>query len=176
MTRADAVRALRSGPYARLGVTIAAIVFAADQLTKLLVLHALKLELGERYTVTPFLDFVLTYNRGISYGLLPQEGELGRWALVVLSLAAAALFAVWMIRAQSWIVAVSLGLLVGGAVGNALDRMVYGAVADFVSLHGFGWYWYVFNLADAAIVAGVVGLLYDAFTGSVTKSPPSGRS
>jgi signal peptidase II len=176
MTRADAVHSLRSGPYARLGVAVAAIVFAADQLTKLLVLHALKLELGERYTVTPFLDLALTYNRGISYGLLPQEGELGRWALVALSLAAAGLFAVWMVRAQSWIVSVSLGLLVGGAVGNALDRMVYGAVADFVSLHGFGWYWYVFNLADAAIVAGIIGLLYDALTGSVTKSPPSGRS
>ena len=119
---------------------------------------------------------MLTYNRGISYGLLPQDGELGRWALVALSLAAAVLFAVWMVRAQSWVVAVSLGLLVGGALGNALDRMVYGAVVDFVSLHGFGWYWYVFNLADAAIVAGVVGLLYDAFMGSVTKSPPSGRS
>ena len=176
MTRADVVRALRPGPYARLGVTTAAIVFAADQLTKLLVLHGLRLDLGERYAVTPFLDLVLTYNRGISYGLLPQDGELGRWALVALSLAAAGLFAVWMVRAQSWVVAVSLGLLVGGALGNALDRMVYGAVVDFVSLHGFGWYWYVFNLADAAIVAGVVGLLYDAFMGSVTKSPPSGRS
>jgi signal peptidase II len=176
MTRADTVRGLRPGPYARLGVTIAASVFAVDQLTKLLVLHGLKLDLAERHAVTPFLDLVLTYNRGISYGLLPQDGELGRWALVALSLAAAVLFAVWMVRAQSWVVAVSLGLLVGGALGNALDRMVYGAVVDFVSLHGFGWYWYVFNLADAAIVAGVVGLLYDAFMGSVTKSPPSGRS
>jgi signal peptidase II len=176
MTRDAALALLRTGPYARLGFTIAAGIFATDQLTKLLVLHVLKLEFGERLTVTPFLDLVLTYNRGISYGLLPQEGELGRWALVGLSFAAAALFALWMMRAQSWIVATSLGLLVGGALGNALDRMVYGAVVDFVSLHGFGWYWYVFNLADAAIVAGVVGLLYDAFKGSVTKSPPSGRS
>jgi signal peptidase II len=170
------VRTLRPGPYARLGATTAAAIFAADQITKLLVLHGLRLDLGERRAVTPFLDLVLTYNRGISYGLLPQEGELGRWGLVVLSFLAAALFAVWMVRAQSAIVALSLGLLVGGAVGNALDRMVYGAVVDFVSLHAFDWYWYVFNLADAAIVAGVVGLLYDAFTGSVTKSPPSGRS
>src|SRR5688572_9215764 len=107
MTRADAVRALRPGPYARLGIATAAIVFAADQLTKLLVLHGLRLDLAERLTVTPFLDLVLTYNRGISYGLLPQDGELGRWALVALSLAAAALFALWMVRAQSWVVAVS---------------------------------------------------------------------
>jgi signal peptidase II len=176
MTRADVVRALRPGPYARLGVTTVAVIFAADQITKLLVLHGLRLDLGERRAVTPFLDLVLTYNRGISYGLLPQEGELGRWGLVALSFVAAALFAMWMVRAQSTVVALSLGLLVGGAVGNALDRMVYGAVVDFVSLHAFDWYWYVFNLADAAIVAGVIGLLYDAFTGSVTKSPPSGRS
>ena len=126
--------------------------------------------------MTRFFDLVLTYNRGISYGLLPQDGELGRWALVILSLAAATLFTIWMLRSRSMIVVTALGLLVGGALGNALDRMVYGAVVDFVSLHAFGWRWYVFNLADAAIVAGVIGLLYDATMGSATKSPPSGRS
>ena len=126
--------------------------------------------------MTPFFDLVVTYNRGISYGLLPQEGELGRWALVVLSLAAAVLFTIWLLRSRSVIVVTALGLLIGGALGNALDRMAYGAVVDFVSLHAFGWRWYVFNLADAAIVAGVIGLLYDAITGSATKSPPSGRS
>jgi signal peptidase II len=176
MTRVSAVANRRLGPHAGLGAAIAAGTFLADQATKLLVLYGLELGLGDRLVLAPFADLVVTYNRGISYGLFPQDGELGRWALALLSVAAATLFAVWMLQSRSPVVVVALGLLVGGALGNALDRMVYGAVVDFVSLHAFGWYWYVFNLADAAIVAGVVGLLYDAVTGSVTKSPPSGRS
>jgi signal peptidase II len=161
---------------ARLGFAIVAAIFLADQATKLLVLHGLQLGPGERLVVTPFLDLVITHNRGISYGLFPQDSEFGRWLLVALSLAASLLFTVWLVRAPSRLVAVALGLLVGGALGNALDRTLHGAVIDFVSLHAFGWYWYVFNLADAAIVAGVLGLLYDALAGGVTKSPPSGRS
>jgi len=137
------------------------------------VLHGLELQENERLVVTPFLDLVLTYNRGISYGLFQQDGELGRWFLTAVKLGAAVLFAVWMAKAQSRLIAVALGFLIGGALGNAMDRIVYGAVVDFASLHAFGWRWYVFNLADAAIVAGVVGLLYDALKGSVTKSPPS---
>ena len=73
----------------------------------------------------------------------------------------------------SRLVAAALGLLIGGAIGNAVDRAIHGAVVDFVSLHAFGWRWYVFNVADSAIVAGVVGLLYDAVFGGATKRPPS---
>jgi signal peptidase II len=170
MTRA------RFGPHAGLGLVIVAAIFVADQALKLLVLRGLELRPGERRELAPFLDLVLTYNRGISYGLFPQHNEFGRWALVVLSLAAAVLFSIWMLSARSRIVVAALALLIGGALGNALDRMLYGAVVDFVSLHALGWRWYVFNLADAAIVAGVIGLLYDAVRGSATKSPPSGRS
>jgi signal peptidase II len=166
----------RLGPHIGLGFTIAIAIFLADQATKFLVLRGLELRLGERLELTPFLDFVLTYNRGISYGLFQQDSESGRWLLVALSVVAAALFTFWMTRTHSRLVAVSLALLNGGAVGNALDRMVYGAVVDFVSLHALGWHWYVFNLADTAIVAGVLGLLYDAIVVGVTKSPPSGRS
>lgn len=163
-------------PHLRFGIALAASVFLADQALKLFVLYGLGLQLGQPIEVTPFLDLSLVYNRGISYGLFQQDGELGRWFLVALKLAAAVLFAVWMARAPSRIVAASLGLLIGGALGNALDRVVYGAVIDFVSLHAAGWRWYVFNLADAAIVAGVAGLLYDAVKGGVTKSPPSASS
>jgi signal peptidase II len=163
----------RSGAYVRLGMTVALAVFVADQALKVYVLHGLDLLTRERIVVAPFFDLVLTYNRGISYGWFQQDGELGRWFLTAVKVAAAVLFTVWMTRAQSRLVAVALGFLIGGALGNALDRVLYGAVVDFVSLHAFGWRWYVFNLADAAIVAGVVGLLYDALKGSVTKSPPS---
>ncbi|MEX0590133.1 MAG: signal peptidase II [Xanthobacteraceae bacterium] len=168
--------ASRLGPHIGLGFTVAVAIFLADQATKLLVLRGLELRLGDRLVLTPFLDLVLTYNRGISYGLFQQESESGRWLLVTLTLVAAVLFTFWMSRTHSRLVALALALLIGGAIGNALDRMVYGAVVDFVSLHAFGWRWYVFNLADTAIVAGVLGLLYDAITGSATKSPPSGRS
>ena len=157
-----------------LGMAIAAVILVGDQLSKFFVLHGMELGFGERLAIAPFIDILLTFNRGISYGLFQQDGEFGRWLLVCLKLAAAGLFAFWLARSQSRLVAVSLGLLIGGAIGNALDRMVYGAVVDFVSLHAFGWRWYVFNLADTAIVAGVLGLLYDAVKGSVTKSPPSG--
>jgi signal peptidase II len=157
----------------RFGTALAVAVFLADQALKLFVLYGLDLQLGAPIAVAPFLDLSLVYNRGISYGLFQQDGEFGRWFLVALKLVAAVVFAVWMARAASRIVAASLALLIGGALGNALDRIVYGAVIDFVSLHAAGWHWYVFNLADAAIVAGVAGLLYDAVKGSVTKSPPS---
>jgi signal peptidase II len=166
----------RSASLALFGYALVAATFVADQALKFWVLHGLELRPGDRLELAPFLDLVLTYNRGISYGLFPQYSDFGRWALVTLSLAAAVLFTIWMLSTRSRIVVASLALLIGGAIGNALDRTVYGAVVDFVSLHAFGWRWYVFNLADAAIVAGVVGLLYDAATGSATKSPPSGRS
>jgi signal peptidase II len=160
----------------RFGLTLAAVILALDQITKAGVLYGLELQLGERRIVTPFLDLVLTYNRGISYGLFQQDGELGRWFLVALKLGAAVLFVFWLRRAEGRLVAASLGLLIAGAIGNAVDRILHGAVIDFVSMHALGFYWYVFNLADIAIVAGVLGLLYDAGKGSVTKSPPSGST
>ena len=152
-----------------LGLATAAATLAADQASKWFVLRGLRLGSGDVLTVNPFFDLVLAMNRGISYGLLPQDGELGRWILVMVNLAAASLFVLWLGRARSGLLAVALGLLVGGALGNAIDRATYGAVVDFISLHALGWRWYVFNVADAAIVAGVVGLLYDALSGRATK-------
>jgi signal peptidase II len=160
------------GPCSSFGLAVAVATLLADQASKLIVLRGLDLKLGNALFVTPFLDLVLTLNRGISYGLFPQDSEFGRWLLVALNLAAAAFFTFWIAGTSSRLVAVALGLLIGGALGNALDRAIYGAVVDFISLHAFGWRWYVFNLADSAIVAGVVGLLYDVI--HATKSPPSG--
>jgi signal peptidase II len=152
-----------------LGLLVAAVTFVADQGTKLFVLYGLKLGAGEIVTVTPFFDLVLAMNRGISYGLLPQDSEFGRWILVMVNLAAAGFFCLWLRRSRSTLLAITLGFLIGGALGNAVDRAAYGAVVDFISLHALGWRWYVFNLADAAIVAGVFGLLYDAFASRVIK-------
>jgi signal peptidase II len=164
----------QSGPYFIFGLLIAVAIFVLDQITKYAVLYGLDLAVRGKIYVTPFADFVLAMNRGISYGLFPQDGELGRWVLFTIKIAASVLFFFWLRRAGSKLVAAALGLLIGGALGNALDRAVYGAVVDFVALHAFGFRWYVFNLADAAIVAGVIGLLYDALRSNALKSPPKG--
>lgn len=151
------------------GLLIAALTIVADQATKYLVLTSSRLEVGERIAVTPFFDLVLAMNKGISYGLFPQHTEIGRWLLVMVNLAAAGLFIFWLSRAGDRLLAAAIGFLIGGALGNAIDRVLYGAVVDFVLLHWGEWRWYVFNVADAAVVAGVVGLLYDAFLGRATK-------
>jgi signal peptidase II len=136
-----------------------------DQAAKLWLLHVVDLGTRGIVTLTPFLDLVLTWNTGISYGLFRQEGPFGQWALLALKAIAVVLLWIWLSRTSSRLTAVSLGLIIGGAIGNAIDRFAYGAVADFVLLHlrtaSFSFNWYVFNLADVAIVAGVVGLLYD---------------
>jgi signal peptidase II len=162
------VRSLR-----RFGIAVAAATLIADQAAKFIVLQVMNLSPGVAIPLAPFLDLSVSYNRGISYGLWPQDGDLGRYLLIAISLAAAGLFVVWLGRTGSWLAAVALGFLIGGAIGNAVDRVIHGAVVDFVSLHAFGWRWYVFNVADSAIVAGVVGLLYDALFGGATKRPPS---
>lgn len=167
---------LRFGPYFVTGLLVAVAILAADQLTKTLVLRLLDWKIGAPVALTPFLDFVLTLNRGISYGLFPQDSDAGRWFLIILKLAVSAIFLAWMSQTGNRMVALGLGLLVGGALGNAIDRVLYGAVIDFVSLHAYGWYWYVFNLADTAVVAGVIALLYDALFADATKSPGSGRT
>jgi len=157
----------RVGVLVGLGFIIAIATLGVDQVTKYLILK--NIAFGEVITVTPFLDLILAMNRGISYGLFQQDGFLGRWFLVMVNLGAAALFVLWLFRAESRVIAAAVGFLIGGALGNAIDRSLYGAVVDFVSLHAFGWRWYVFNIADMAIVAGVIGLLYDATMSRATK-------
>jgi signal peptidase II len=165
--------AARMSPFWRLGAAVAAVTLILDQLTKLWLIFGF--DLGSRGLVrlAPMLDLVLTWNTGISYGLF---SGVGRWVLFGVTLAAVALLAIWLARAGSRLAAVALGLIIGGAVGNAIDRLAYGAVADFVLFHittaNWQFRWYVFNLADAAIVAGVAGLLYEAlFPGRAAKAP-----
>ena len=144
------------------GLVIVLVGFLLDQATKLWVLHGTDLPDGGVIAITPFLDFVLSWNRGISYGLFPQDDALGRWGLVGFSVVAIVVLSVWMARAETRLAAISLALVLSGAAGNLVDRVVYGAVVDFVYLNYDRFSWYVFNLADTWIVAGVVGLLYDS--------------
>jgi signal peptidase II len=169
-------RALLWGPFTLLGLVVALAAAAIDQASKLWLIFVTDLGARGVVTLTPFLDLVLTWNRGISYGLFPQEGPLGQWALLALKAIAAVLLWIWLARASSRLTAVALGLIIGGAIGNAIDRLAYGAVADFVLLHvtteSFHFAWYVFNLADAAIVAGVAGLLYETLVGPGAAKAP----
>jgi signal peptidase II len=146
----------------RLGLTAALVTLVVDQASKLGLYLGTDLVLTQPWRVAPFTDFVVVWNHGVSYGMFQQESDFGRWLLVGLSIVAALALGFWMSRAVSRLLAVALGLIVGGAIGNAIDRAVFGAVFDFVHLHAGEWSWYVFNIADAAIVAGVVGLILDS--------------
>jgi signal peptidase II len=151
------------GPLSPLGLWWAFGTLAIDQAHKWWMLAVFRIQDRGRVTVTPFLDLVYLRNKGISYGLLPLDTWHGQWLLAGFAGVAVLAMAVWLARGvTSRLVAVSVGLIMGGAAGNAIDRLVLGGVADFFSLHAFGFYWYVFNIADAAIVAGVCGLLYDS--------------
>lgn len=146
----------------RLAVIVAASIFVLDQATKLTFLYGYDLRVHAPLVLAPFAELIVVWNRGISYGLFQQETEIGRWLLVAVSLGASIGLGLWMLRTSARLLAASLALIVGGALGNAVDRIAYGAVFDFVHLHFGSFSWYVFNVADAAIVAGVVGLLYDS--------------
>jgi signal peptidase II len=166
------------GPLTRLGLAMAAASAAIDQASKLWLIYVFDLPARAPVRLTPFLDLVMTWNKGISYGLFQQDGPFGQWVLLAIKAAAVALLWVWLARAGSRLTAVSLGLIVGGAAGNAVDRLVHDAVADFILFHitteSIRFNWYVFNVADAAIVAGVAGLLYESALGDrAAKAPRS---
>lgn len=159
-----------------LGLLAVVGVVALDQAVKSWLLLGLDLETRGVMRLLPFLDLVPVWNTGISYGLFPQNGPVGRWMLLGVKAVAVVLLAIWLSRAGTRVTAISLGLIIGGAIGNAIDRLTFGAVFDFVLLHistaSFSFRWYVFNLADVAIVAGVFGLLYEAvMPGDAVKAP-----
>ena len=142
----------------------AAIIFIADQLTKWIVIGPLQLQFVRQIHILPIFNLTWTENRGISLGLLTAEGELGRWLLVAMTAAIAGGIAWWITREHERWDQIALGLVLGGALGNILDRVRFGYVVDFADLH-FGDFrpFLVFNVADAAISIGVVILLLRAF-------------
>jgi signal peptidase II len=173
------LRSYLFGPFTRFGIAVAIVSAVIDQTAKLWLL--LGFDLGSRGVVTlaPFLDLVLTWNTGISYGLFQQQTPLGQWLLLALKLVAVVVLWVWLARASSRLTALALGLIIGGAVGNAFDRLHWPGVMDFALFHltvgGVRYNWYVFNLADVAIVAGVIGLLYESVLGDHAAKAPRSR-
>lgn len=157
----------------RFGFILAALTFVLDQALKAWILFGVRLPESPPIRVGPFFDLVMVWNRGISYGLFQQHEDWGRYGLVILSIGAAIGLGVWLVRSNSWLIATALGLLIGGALGNAVDRVVHGAVADFILLYWIPFFPYVFNLADSAIVAGVTLLLYDSVFVEGRRRPPA---
>jgi len=150
-----------------LGAAVAAAVVVADQAAKAVVLW--RLTEGPSIPLAPFLNLTLRWNRGISFSLFTQGSDAGRDVLLALTLAATALLGWWLARVRSYLAAIGLGAIIGGALGNAADRATHGAVVDFLDLHAFGTHFFVFNLADAAINIGVALLLVDlVFVGHVS--------
>lgn len=151
----------------RLGLIVAAVAAVLDQLGKFAVLRHFGESGcgGHRAVVTSFLDLVVTCNRGVSFGLFNGATELNA---VVFSLVAAAVVAVlvfWLWRVRSVFLAVAIGLVIGGAIGNVIDRLRLGGVVDFLYFHAGSWYWPAFNLADSAICLGVAAMLIDGLLG-----------
>ncbi len=161
MTAAPNHPAIRRTRLAALAVVVLTLVL--DQASKYWVLNHTSLPEGDRISLLPVFDLVLTWNMGISYGLFQQNEALGRWLLIGLTALATVLLAVWLWRSRDRLVAcLALALIIGGALGNLVDRVVFGGVVDFLYLHYGSFSWYVFNLADCAIVAGVGALLYES--------------
>ena len=145
-----------------LGIAAGGLVLAADQASKYWVVNGLHLpELGS-VALLPVLNGTWAKNRGITFGLLRGDGPWSAILLAAMALAVVVALLVWLRRAERGLVAVALGAIAGGAVGNVLDRLRLGYVVDFIHAHAFGWSWYVFNVADAAIVCGVAALVLES--------------
>ena len=160
----------------RSGIIAAAAVLVLDQASKLWLLFVFDIAHRGAVKVTPFLDLVLAWNVGISFGWFQNDSPLAQVGLMAVKAVAVIALAIWMARSRTLLATVALGLIIGGAIGNAIDRFAYGAVVDFALLHaqigGNTFNWYVFNLADVAIVAGVAALLYDSFLGVPAAKAP----
>jgi len=163
-------------PHLRPGVIAALAVLLLDQASKLWLLRVFDIGHRGAVRVTPFFDLVLAWNPGISFGWFQNDSPVAQIILMVIKAVAVIVLAIWMARSRTLLATVGLGLIIGGAIGNAIDRFAYGAVVDFALFHvqiGANTFnWYVFNLADVAIVAGVAALLYDSFLGVPAAKAP----
>ena len=148
-----------------LGGAIALAVILVDQLVKASVLAHSDGSGLDSTPLGPFLDLTLRWNRGISFSLFAGDSAAGQAILLAVTLAATGLLTWWLFRTRSALPAAGLGLIIGGAVGNAIDRLAHGAVIDYLDLHAFGRHFFVFNVADAAINVGVALLILDLLLG-----------
>jgi lipoprotein signal peptidase len=157
-----------------LGLVAAVVVLAADQASKWWILDVVQLPAVSQIVLLPVLNLTMVWNRGVTFGLLTNFGHWSYLLLAAIALAVVAGLVVWLRRAESRLVATALGAIVGGAVSNVIDRLRFGAVVDFIHAHLGAWSWYVFNLADAAIVCGVAVLVLDSLLPQARRARSAG--
>jgi signal peptidase II len=146
-----------------LGLLTAALILAADQVSKWYVLNGIDLPLRGRVRVLPVLDLTMVWNRGVTFGMLNGLGAWSGPVIAAVALVIVVALILWLRRTDSLLAAVAIGAVAGGAVGNVMDRLRHGAVVDFIYAHIGNWAFnYVFNIADAAIVCGVIALVFDS--------------
>ena len=135
------------------GLGVAASVIVVDQISKFAVMSVLAPYQG--FPVTPFLNLVLVLNTGITFGFFASDDSFTRWTLIALALIISFILLRWLASAEGQYVRIALGMIIGGALGNVIDRLVYKAVVDFLDFHLYAWHWPAFNIADSAITIGV---------------------
>jgi signal peptidase II len=153
-----------AGPQ-RLGLILALAVMLLDQATKFWIYQYLVVEGARAVPVWPFFNLVTVWNYGVSFGMFNTGGAAAAWIFSLLALAISAALVVWLLRTDRLLLTAALGLIIGGAVGNIVDRLRFGAVFDFLDFHAYGWHWPAFNIADAAISIGVAVLFADSLFG-----------
>jgi signal peptidase II len=148
--------------YLRTGLAVGVLVLLADQASKWAILSPIDLPGRSPIVLAPVLNLTFVRNSGVTFGLLNGFGEWGHLLLAGLAICVVAALGVWLRRAETRLTAIALGAIAGGAIGNVIDRLRFGWVVDFIDAHLGNWHWYVFNLADAAIVCGVIALVIDS--------------
>jgi signal peptidase II len=166
----------RRAPVVLSGILAALLVLAADQASKWWILHGLHLPQVGQVVLLPVLNFTMVWNQGVTFGLLTGTGTAAHLGLAIFALVVVAVLGLWLLRTTRLAIALPLGAIAGGAVGNVLDRLRYGAVVDFIQAHALGYSWYVFNLADAAIVCGVAALVIDNLLPGGREALPGARN
>ena len=146
----------------KIGLSVGSIVVVLDQLTKWLIREVV-LGTGRDIEVTGFFNIVEVWNRGVSFGLFASDSPWTPYLLSALAIAISIVLIVWLRKAETTFLALALGFVIGGAIGNVFDRFIWGRVYDFLDFHAAGYHWPAFNVADAAISVGVALILLDGF-------------
>lgn len=154
----------------RLGFGLAVVVIALDQVSKWWIVTVV-MNPPRVIPITPFFNLVLGFNPGVSFGLFGSDSEIGRWLLTGLAVAIAGALAIWLWRVEKPWLAGALGLIIGGAFGNVIDRVTIGAVVDFLDFYAGGYHWPAFNVADMGITCGAAVLIWDSLFGKDEDKP-----
>ncbi len=165
---------MRSSNGLRPGLVVAAVVILFDQATKWWIVDVV-MQPPRIIPLTPFFNLVMGWNRGVSFGLFDGDSALNVWILPLVALAIVAALVVWLRRVQGAWLASAIGLVIGGALGNVVDRLRFGAVADFLDFHVAGYHWPAFNVADSGITVGVAMLVLDSLFMGAEKPKSKGR-